>query len=191
MKIPNWTITLASQVCTDYSIDLPILEVKRKQFGYSGTQSWDGEKQKVTIRYSRSTPMWEKKLVLLHELAHCMMDKGEHHSEAFWDRAFELYKRYGLPLRKCRENERGYKRTAEHSYRKLQGLKPKPRRKSRVINRITSVPTYAIIGLHIDQKGKHWAVTSRAGGGVLMRWKGYKVSESVYNKLKARGYYVF
>jgi hypothetical protein len=47
----------------------------------------------------------DQKLVLLHELAHWVLPDKEHHGDAFWRLAFELYRVNKLPIRVCINRE--------------------------------------------------------------------------------------
>ena len=53
----------------------------------------------------------DQKIVLLHELAH-WLTPGEHHSHRFWDKAWELFHRYRVPIRYAKLREGAYRKGA-------------------------------------------------------------------------------
>ena len=63
------------------------------------------------IHVTAGTDRKDQKLVLLHELAHWLTPK-DHHSPRFWDKAWELYRRYRVPLRYARIREGNYRKGA-------------------------------------------------------------------------------
>jgi hypothetical protein len=58
----------------------------------------------------------DQKLVLLHELAHWLVQAG--HTRTFWETAFALYRRYNVPLRYAFKSEKHDKK-ARAAYRRL------------------------------------------------------------------------
>ena len=60
----------------------------------------------------------DQKLLLLHELAHAMLPRGEYHSALFWDTAWVLYRWAKLPLRYAQRREGRYRRGALVAYRR-------------------------------------------------------------------------
>ena len=75
--------------------------------GSSGRAWNDGSRVHVTAGTDRT----DQKLVLLHELAHWLTPK-EHHSGRFWDTAWRLYRRYGVPIRYAKLREGAYRKGA-------------------------------------------------------------------------------
>ena len=63
------------------------------------------------IHVTAGTDRTDQKLVLLHELAHWLTPK-DHHSPRFWDKAWELFRRYGVPLRYAKVREGNYRKGA-------------------------------------------------------------------------------
>lgn len=188
MKTPSWIDTIVNDVTGQVGIKKPKVVVRKIQRGYSGFALGTGEQ--ITIRYSSTTPMWQKKMVVLHELAHCIVGGKEHHSVKFWDIAFTLYKEYKLPIRKCRASETNYKRTAEDGYRLALNLKPRTvKRKRRILDTVAQmnkrVFTHSIIGIKDTPRGA-WAVTQIIDEH---KWRGYKISKKLYKTLAQRKLY--
>src|SRR6266540_652846 len=65
---------------------------------------------RIVITAGRS--LKDQRLVLLHELAHWLAPTGEHHSESFWERAWALYRLYGVDLAYARKREGDYRKLA-------------------------------------------------------------------------------
>lgn len=53
-----------------------------------------------------------QKLTLLHEIAHWLTPSDRGHGDAFWIKAFELYRRYGVPMRYAQQREMRYRKGA-------------------------------------------------------------------------------
>ena len=70
---------------------------------------WKGRIARIHV--TAGTDRADQKLVLLHELAHWLTPK-DHHSPRFWDKAWELYRRYRVPLRYARIREGNYRKGA-------------------------------------------------------------------------------
>lgn len=103
---PCWAQDLIIRVALDEGIDdLPVLiwRKSKKQIWSTGYTFWKG-----IIRFTAGLDELDQKLVLLHELAHWIT--LELHTNKFWDKAWELYRRYKIPIR--------YAKTRESSYRK-------------------------------------------------------------------------
>ena len=62
-----------------------------------------------------------QKLTLLHEIAHWLCGKDEEHGPLFWDTAWRLYRRYGVPIRFARMMERQYRKGSEAAYKRTRG----------------------------------------------------------------------
>jgi predicted metal-dependent hydrolase len=69
-----------------------------------------------TIMIHAGTARRDQKLVLLHELAHWLVQAG--HTRTFWETAFALYRRYKVPLRYAFKSEQHDKK-ARAAYRRL------------------------------------------------------------------------
>lgn len=146
-KTPAWAIELVNQVCNDYKRTLPeVLSWKALRATPKWTYYRDGSRRLVLPRTSSSgttykeyVKSWrpyklgkgkihvtagksleDQKLVLLHELAHWIVikNKTQGHTSAFWDLAFELYKRYDVGLDKAYEREKHYRKQATVAYQR-------------------------------------------------------------------------
>ena len=89
----------------------PELNWRRGSRSSSSGTAYETHKIVVTAGSNRI----DQKLVLLHELAHTM-NPDEHHSIAFWDTAWALYRRAKLPIRYCIKREKSYRVGAMVSY---------------------------------------------------------------------------
>jgi len=135
MKIPKWAEILFNKVLDDYEMEKPELVwrryhkrkynlrpkengeeqlfVKPKSMYSSGHCSWKSQKIVITAGASRK----DQKLCLLHEIAH-WMTPYQKHSSIFWDKAFELYRKYKIPMRYATIRESLYMRGAASAYRR-------------------------------------------------------------------------
>lgn len=131
---PQWAVELTTQVCKDYKRALPeVLQwyIKGPRYWqdvrvYSSGRTWRkqkawGRKYPSKIHISAGIDEADQELVLLHELAHHLLNrtsKGrrESHSNRFWKLAFELYDRYGVDLDFAWKRERDYKVKAAVGY---------------------------------------------------------------------------
>ena len=86
----------------------------RSQQGTSGHYRWSVNRITLTAGGERQG----QKLILLHELAHWLSPRGEHHGDNFWDTAWRLYRRYRIPIRFAREREGSYRKGALAAYRR-------------------------------------------------------------------------
>jgi hypothetical protein len=99
MTAPAWAVSLMATVCADADIAQPRLEWRRRSGAHSTgvTRRSDGI---VAVR--AGTDELDQRLTLLHELAHWLSPpprrgrRASHHGRAFYDVAFELYRRHGL-----------------------------------------------------------------------------------------------
>ncbi len=80
----------------------------------------------------------DAKLVIAHELTHNVLSEKEHHSETFWNLAWDLYHYLELPIRYCKKREFEYKVGAMKAYHKLQGTKP-PEQKRKTHTHVYSI----------------------------------------------------
>lgn len=148
MAAPLWAVELTNQVCTDYHRKSPNLDWhqrrdrKYKRWQHGQTEDGGRYLQRVTIvqpagQYTSGTT-WpsgrvlvragtdaaDAKLVLLHELAHHILNKTrsgrrQGHSIRFWRLAFQLYQRYGVDLDYAFSREKDYKVKATQAYQEL------------------------------------------------------------------------
>lgn len=134
MAIPKWADELATQVCKDYGATKPPINWRKsrayRKVSESFTTSWgerivphrsarkfsSGVTYPTRIGITAGTDRKDQKLVLLHELAHWLTPK-EHHSVVFWEKAFELYRRYKVPMRYAQQREYRYRKTARIGYK--------------------------------------------------------------------------
>lgn len=99
MTPPTWASELAATVCANASAAPPRLSWRRRAGEHSTgvTRRHDGL---VAVRAGRDE--LDQRLTLLHELAHWLspVSRGRrravHHGRAFYEIAFELYRRHGL-----------------------------------------------------------------------------------------------
>lgn len=182
MKTPIWLETIVDNVSKDNNIETPIIVVRRITRSYSGLQTTEGDKKKIIIRYSSTTPMWQKKMVLLHELAHCIAPNKAHHSDKFWEIAIGLYTQYKLPIRKVLKNEKNYRKTAGTTFAKIKGHKV-PKRKKKIMDTVAQmrkrVFMSSIIGIKDTMRGA-WIVTELNDKS----WRGYHISKKLYKILE-------
>ncbi len=114
---PQWAQDLAIRVALDEEcVTLPEITWRRSKWNdLSSGHSKNGQ-EAITITAGKDRK--DQKLVLLHELAHWLMPGDEHHGSAFWDKAWQLYRRYGVPLRYAKEREGNYRKGALAAYRR-------------------------------------------------------------------------
>ena len=129
MPLPRWAGELAFRVAADESRRWPpnISWRRRKRPVGWHPDSWKMQRMKFStghckhngsITITASGPRHEQVLVLLHEMAHWLLPHGEHHGSAFWDKAWELYRRYGVPIRYAKQREGNYRKGALAAYRR-------------------------------------------------------------------------
>ncbi len=120
---PKWAQELTIRVALDEGQDtLPNLVWKHaNRLPSSG--HWNNMTNTATIRAGKDRK--DAKLVLLHELAHWLAGHKEWrwHSACFWDKAFDLYHRYGVPMAYAKKREEGYMKGATLAYRRLKGVR--------------------------------------------------------------------
>ena len=99
MTAPAWARSLVASVCADAGSAQPRIAWRRRAGEHSTgvTRRHDGS---VAIRAGADE--LDQRLTLLHELAHWLSPpprrgrRAIHHGRAFYDIAFELYRRHGL-----------------------------------------------------------------------------------------------
>ena len=127
-KIPKWANELTGEVCKEYQHPFPEITWRRLHGKHYPQENWNGE----TLNIHKPKPMWssghayptknrivvsagksrkDQKIVLLHELVHLLVPNKEHHGERFWQMAWELYRKYKVPI--------NYAKKREYSYRKM------------------------------------------------------------------------
>ena len=140
---PEWAIDLMTQVLKDYNRGVP------SEFSWRGTSSRfsngntrapykyfkvtkNGKRQQVNywgrVHVRAGERLDDQKLVLLHELAHHILNKTpagrrQGHTIKFWKLCFELYDRYGVDMEFAYSREKGYKVKATQAYEAHMALK--------------------------------------------------------------------
>lgn len=130
-KVPAWAYGLVATVLKDEgAYDIVKLCWRRGSNGLSSGRTFSTSRRIVVTAGRGRT---DQKLVLLHELAHILTPK-ENHSPKFWDKAWTLYQRYGVPMAYAQKREFVYKAGARASYKRIIGKRalrlspPKPHR---------------------------------------------------------------
>ncbi len=133
MKTPQWAQDLIIDAALHleslgYTRDLPDIRWRRPMSRYC--DRWGnviGKKRRdcssgvcyqTHITICGGTDRTGAKIVLLHELAHWFRPWGEHHSSAFWDLAWILFRWARLPVRVTLARERSYRKGAAAAYRR-------------------------------------------------------------------------
>ena len=122
MRVPLWAQDLAIRVAVDEGRDdLPDLRWRRSR----GHTFSSGKAFYATGRVviTAGTDRRDQKLVVLHELAHWLLKEG--HTSRFWDKAWEFYRRYKVPILYAKQREGIYRKGALVAYRR--SVKPELR----------------------------------------------------------------
>jgi len=110
-------IELAEEVCAAEGINPPTITWRR----WRNQRRLDTTGEAYVSGGVRQLSLWtgadkqERKITLLHELTHLIVGCAQGHSDFFWDKAFELYARYGLTERALRSEE-VYRKGATRAY---------------------------------------------------------------------------
>jgi predicted metal-dependent hydrolase len=133
MKIPNWVNLLLEQVAKEYPrMILPNIiwrhyhnkYIPSKVVGQYSRVKNLSEQSSGHCNYSKGITITagrlrkDQKLVLLHELAHWILPAGENHSKDFWDLAFEIYRKFKVPMYYALNREKDYRKEAVMAYRR-------------------------------------------------------------------------
>jgi hypothetical protein len=78
---------------------------------------------RIHIKARERSTRLEQKLVVLHELAHCIASIEAMHNQKFWEVCWRLYRRHGIPVKYAIDLEY---HGAKVAYRKIQRAKRKP-----------------------------------------------------------------
>jgi len=70
------------------------------------------------IVITAGTDRKDQKLVLLHELAHWLSSRKENHGPIFWDKAWELFRRYNVPIQYAKKRSGDYRKEAIAAYKR-------------------------------------------------------------------------
>ncbi|MGQ0608367.1 MAG: hypothetical protein ACT4OQ_07890 [Chloroflexota bacterium] len=99
MTPPAWAIELATIVCADAGVAQPRLGWRRRSGDHSTGVT---RRHDAMIAVRSGSDEVDQRLTLLHELAHWLSPaprrgrRAVHHGRAFYEVAFELYRRHGL-----------------------------------------------------------------------------------------------
>lgn len=89
---PDWALLLIAQVCAEHGRRPPkVTWYWTRQALSSGHAKFDSR----DIHISAGLMVRDQQLVLLHELAHYLTPKRDHHTMRFWRNAVSLYARWG------------------------------------------------------------------------------------------------
>ncbi|MEO8458367.1 MAG: hypothetical protein ABI559_11195 [Chloroflexota bacterium] len=100
-------IELAEEVCAAEGINPPTITWRRwrneRKRGTTGEAFVSGGVRQLSLW--TGADKYDRKITLLHELAHLIVGCGQNHNDVFWDKAFELYARYRLTDRALKSEE--------------------------------------------------------------------------------------
>lgn len=141
-KAPEWATELMTEVLKDYNRDVPTefswrntssqysngstLAPHRYKHLVNGKYRIVNYRGRVHVRAGQNLD--DQRLVLLHELAHHILNKTpagrqQGHTIKFWKLAFELYDRYGVEMDFAYSREKGYKVKAAQAYEQYMELR--------------------------------------------------------------------
>ena len=120
LKPPKWAVDLLAKVAKDEGREnIPTLVWKRTE-SYGTAGFYSSLVNLISIQASRiADPTKAELLVLLHEIAHWLADRCGHSPE-FWDKAWELYHRYGVDIGYARVREQYYRTASVAAYHRYQ-----------------------------------------------------------------------
>lgn len=108
---PAWATRLVDEVCTEAGVAPPLLRWRRSD---RGTSTGLTRVATGTIAVTAGTDELDQRVTLLHELAHWLGPRPRrrhgrvaHHGAAFFQIAFGLYERHGIPAAEALEREGG------------------------------------------------------------------------------------
>jgi hypothetical protein len=115
MSTPSWAHDLVEAVCADAGVQPPrLLWRTRRAVASTGV----ARRSEGTVSVRAGSDPLDQRLTLLHELAHLIAPPGRrrgravHHGRAFYEVAFELYSRHGIPAADALRLESGRYRSA-------------------------------------------------------------------------------
>lgn len=104
MTAPQWATRLVERVCAEYEVPVPPMTWHRGKSRWTSGRTWEDR-----IHVTAGKDAKDRRLVLLHELAHHVLNHTghlkDHHSARFWTVAFDLYAAHGIPLRLAAQRE--------------------------------------------------------------------------------------
>jgi hypothetical protein len=114
---PKWALDTLDEAWRGLpEYDKPTLTWRRsKGKHYSSGRAFVKERR-IVVTAGSAAPRWEQKTVLLHEIAHAMCPRDEHHGELFYTTAWSLFRRFNLPVRAVLRREEGYRKMARVGY---------------------------------------------------------------------------
>tara|TARA_R110000824_G_scaffold349982_2_gene536889 strand:+ start:2202 stop:2993 length:792 start_codon:yes stop_codon:yes gene_type:complete len=136
-QAPTWAKTLVRKVCREEGLAQPRMTWrgggkkrgrKRDVTGWAtldrdlAIPGW-GVPLRIHIKARERSTRLEQKLVVLHELAHCIASIEAMHNQKFWEVCWRLYRRHGIPVKYAIDREY---HGAKVAYRKIQRAKRKP-----------------------------------------------------------------
>lgn len=120
---PIWALELLRRVAWDEQIPsvLPKLRWRKSSTKVLSRGTWYIDHNEILVTAGKDRG--DQKMTLLHEAAHWVADmqagsRPQHHNEVFWDTAWRLYRRYGVPLRIAYKREKRYRKGAAAAYRR-------------------------------------------------------------------------
>lgn len=122
---PQWATNIVEKFCYDRNIPTPEIRWRRmrKEGASGGRMVWDTPPY---IYISAGSHLIHKgrnkddqKLTLIHELTHwSFQDKQVGHTSEFWDRAWDNYREFKVPIRYALTWEGWYRKEAIKAYRR-------------------------------------------------------------------------
>lgn len=111
MSTPAWALALRDEVAAQEAIAPPELTWrKRGDSGISGRYYVNDHR--IVMSVGKGQDRVSQRTYLLHELAHAVAPKDEHHGPVFYDIAWRLFLQYKLPIRRTLMSEGRYKAEA-------------------------------------------------------------------------------
>jgi hypothetical protein len=99
MKPPAWAERVISEVARSSRRSPPEMHwrsTRRRRSAGSACDEPSGEADTISIAAGRD-PI-DQRLVVCHELAHWLVGPADGHSPRFWRRAWQLYRRFRVPI---------------------------------------------------------------------------------------------
>ncbi len=126
-QVPKWAQELVIRVALDEKRErLPDVTWRRRNgttsSGYTLYSTLKCPDRCISLNAGKERR--DQKLVLLHELAHWLIPEDQYHSPTYWDKCWDLYYRYGVPIRYALKRERDYRKGAVAAYKRRKENKP-------------------------------------------------------------------
>ena len=118
VETPEWALELLVQLQKEYKFAplMLVWGVHKGTHRFKGHCSFDH----IQIAVGDNASMDLQRRTLLHEIAHAIRDdyhrKGNSHTVAFYELAFELYERFGVEVEDALMVEYGYKKCAKRGF---------------------------------------------------------------------------